>query len=114
MFDILNFLYSVDGKLSDIFGRKSTLVTILCFFLVGSWLCGLAGSMWQMSIARAVAGLGGGGIMTMASVVMHDLIPMRSRGKYQSYVNMAQTVSRQSMTKKENIVTPNLNGFSLF
>lgn len=80
------------GKLSDIFGRKSTLVTILCFFLVGSWLCGLAGSMWQMSIARAVAGLGGGGIMTMASVVMHDLIPMRSRGKYQSYVNMAQTI----------------------
>ncbi|KAG2206515.1 hypothetical protein INT47_008532 [Mucor saturninus] len=80
------------GKLSDIFGRKSTLVAILCFFLVGSWLCGLAGSMVQLSIARAIAGLGGGGLMTMASVVIHDLIPMRDRGRYQSYVNMAQTV----------------------
>lgn len=83
----------VDGKLSDIFGRKSTLVAILCFFLVGSWLCGIAGSMVQLSVARAIAGLGGGGLMTMASVVIHDLIPMRDRGKYQSYVNMAQTVS---------------------
>lgn len=53
----------------------------------------MANSMVQMSIARAIAGLGGGGLMTMASVVIHDLIPMRSRGKYQSYVNMAQTVS---------------------
>jgi MFS family permease len=82
----------VDGKLSDIFGRKSTLVAIICFFLVGSWLCGIAGNMVQMGIARAIAGLGGGGIMTMASVVIHDLVPMRKRGKYQSFVNMSQTV----------------------
>ncbi|KAG1416121.1 hypothetical protein G6F58_006128 [Rhizopus delemar] len=80
------------GKLSDIFGRKNTLVAILCFFLLGSWLCGVSNSMIQMGIARSIAGLGGGGLMTMASVVIHDLIPLRSRGKYQSYVNMAQTV----------------------
>lgn len=81
------------GKLSDIFGRKSTLVSILCFFLVGSWLCGIASTMLQMGLARLIAGLGGGGIMTMGSVVIHDLIPMRKRGQYQSYVNMAHTVS---------------------
>ncbi|KAI8638500.1 major facilitator superfamily domain-containing protein [Parasitella parasitica] len=80
------------GKLSDIFGRKSTLVTIVCFFLLGSWLCGIANNMVQMGIARAIAGLGGGGIMTMCSVVIHDLLPMRRRGQYQSYVNMAQTI----------------------
>ncbi|KAI8077981.1 major facilitator superfamily domain-containing protein [Gilbertella persicaria] len=80
------------GKLSDIYGRKSTLVTIICFFLIGSLLCGAAGSMTQLSIARAIAGLGGGGIMTMASVVIHDLVPMRQRGQYQAYVNMAQTI----------------------
>ncbi|CEI88776.1 hypothetical protein RMCBS344292_03154 [Rhizopus microsporus] len=74
------------GKLSDIFGRKTTLVAILCFFLLGSWLCGAANTMTQMSIARAIAGLGGGGLMTMASVVIHDLLPLRERGKYQSYV----------------------------
>ena len=60
--------------------------------------------MTQLSIARAIAGLGGGGIMTMASVVIHDLIPMRDRGRYQSYVNMAQTVS----------ILPALHGFRFF
>ncbi|KAI9262018.1 major facilitator superfamily domain-containing protein [Sporodiniella umbellata] len=80
------------GKLSDILGRKTTLITILCFFLLGSWLCGAANTIGQMSIARALAGLGGGGLATMASVMIHDLIPLRNRGKYQSYVNMAQTV----------------------
>ncbi|KAG1450013.1 hypothetical protein G6F56_008473 [Rhizopus delemar] len=80
------------GKLSDIFGRKTTLISILCFFLIGSWFCGASNSMTQIGIARAIAGLGGGGLMTMASVVIHDLIPLRARGKYQSYVNMAQTV----------------------
>ncbi|KAL0090948.1 major facilitator superfamily domain-containing protein [Phycomyces blakesleeanus] len=80
------------GKLSDIFGRKNTLVAILLFFLIGSWLCGAARTMLELSIARAIAGLGGGGLMTMASVAIHDLVPMRSRGQYQSYVNMAHTV----------------------
>jgi MFS family permease len=75
----------------------------MCFFLVGSWFCGAAQSMLQMSLARGIAGLGGGGIMTMASVVIHDLIPMRDRGKYQSYVNMAQTVSL-SMQKYRKII----------
>jgi MFS family permease len=59
---------------------------------VGSLLCGAAQTMVQMGIARAIAGLGGGGLMTMASVVIHDLVPMRNRGQYQGYVNMAQTV----------------------
>ncbi|KAI9470105.1 MAG: major facilitator superfamily domain-containing protein [Benjaminiella poitrasii] len=72
------------GKLSDVFGRKSALVVIVCFFLVGSWFCGLARTMVQMGVARAIAGLGGGGIMTMASVIIHGLVPIRQRGQYQS------------------------------
>jgi MFS family permease len=69
------------------------LVASIWMFLIGSWLCGLAGSILQMSIARAIAGIGGGGIWTLTSVTIHDLIPMRKRGQYQSYMNMSQTVS---------------------
>lgn len=83
---------SIDAKLSDVFGRKSILVLVVSFFFVGSWFCGAARTMIELSIARAVAGLGGGGLMCMASVVIHDLIPMRQRGQYQSYVNMTQMV----------------------
>ncbi|ORY98954.1 major facilitator superfamily domain-containing protein [Syncephalastrum racemosum] len=80
------------AKLSDVFGRKSTLVCVISFFFVGSWLCALARSMLQLALARAIAGLGGGGLMCMASVVIHDLVPIRKRGQYQSYVNMGMTV----------------------
>ncbi|KAI8068057.1 major facilitator superfamily domain-containing protein [Gongronella butleri] len=80
------------AKLSTIFGRKSTLVFILTCFLVGSTACGAANSMVQLGIARAIAGIGGGGLMAMSSIVIHDLVPMQKRGQYQSYVNMAQTI----------------------
>ncbi|KAI8139000.1 major facilitator superfamily domain-containing protein [Fennellomyces sp. T-0311] len=80
------------AKLSDVFGRKTILIVVNTFFFVGSAACGAAQNMVQLSIARAIAGLGGGGLMCMASVVIHDLVPMRQRGKYQSYVNMTQTI----------------------
>ncbi|KAI9266563.1 major facilitator superfamily domain-containing protein [Phascolomyces articulosus] len=80
------------AKLSDVFGRKTILIVVNLFFFVGSAACGAAQNMLQLSIARAIAGLGGGGLMCLASVVIHDLVPTRQRGKYQSYVNMTQTV----------------------
>ncbi|ORX62477.1 MFS general substrate transporter [Hesseltinella vesiculosa] len=80
------------AKLSTVFGRKTILIFILSSFLIGSAACGAAGSMVQMGLARAVAGIGGGGLMAMSSIVIHDLVPMEKRGQYQSYVNMAQTI----------------------
>ncbi|ORZ15842.1 major facilitator superfamily domain-containing protein [Absidia repens] len=80
------------AKLSDIFGRKTTLVFVLTFFLVGSFGCGAAQNMVQLGIARAIAGCGGAGLFVMSSVAIHDLVPMKQRGQYQSYINMAQTI----------------------
>ncbi|KAI9492104.1 major facilitator superfamily domain-containing protein [Zychaea mexicana] len=80
------------AKLSDVFGRKTILLVVNMFFFIGSAACGASQNILQLSIARAIAGLGGGGLMCMASVVIHDLVPMRQRGKYQSYVNMTQTI----------------------
>ncbi|KAI7856859.1 major facilitator superfamily domain-containing protein [Circinella umbellata] len=80
------------AKLSDVFGRRNILIVANLFFFIGSTACGAAQNMLQLSIARAIAGLGGGGLMCLASVIIHDLVPTRQRGKYQSYVNMTQTV----------------------
>lgn len=44
-------------------------------------------------VARAVAGLGGGGINTLTTVIVSDLVPLRERGKYQGYGNIAYGVS---------------------
>ena len=53
--------------------------------------------MWTLVAARAVAGLGGGGINTLTTVITSDLVPLRQRGKYQGYGNMAYGVSSSSL-----------------
>jgi MFS family permease len=54
------------GKLSDIYGRRSVIVTSVSIFLVGSALCGFAQSLEQLILFRAVQGLGAGGLITLA------------------------------------------------
>ncbi|EPQ50445.1 hypothetical protein GLOTRDRAFT_108627 [Gloeophyllum trabeum ATCC 11539] len=76
------------GKLSDIFGRKGCLLTAYSVFAVGSLFCGLARNMNELIFARALAGMGGGGISTMGSIIMSDVVPLRSRGTWQGVINI--------------------------
>lgn len=69
------------GKLSDMYGRKRFFVFGLCMFLFGSILCGTASSMTQLSIYRALQGIGGGSLMPIAFAVIFDIIPLEERGK---------------------------------
>ncbi|CAO3652975.1 unnamed protein product [Cunninghamella blakesleeana] len=59
------------------------------FFFIGSFLCGASTSIWYLVIARAIAGIGGGGINTLTTVIISDLVPLRERGKFQGYGNIA-------------------------
>jgi len=76
------------GKLSDIFGRRACLIFAYTIFSIGCLFCGLAESMTQLVIARALAGIGGGGMTTVASIVMSDVAPLRKRGTWQGIANM--------------------------
>ena len=71
------------GKLSDIYGRKPLFFTAILIFLAGSILCGMAQTMIQLIIFRALQGLGAGGLITLAQTTVGDLIAPRERGKYQ-------------------------------
>ncbi|MFE7801252.1 DHA2 family efflux MFS transporter permease subunit [Nocardia sp. NPDC057440] len=71
------------GKLGDLFGRKLVFQLSALIFIVGSMVAGLANGMLVLIIARAVQGLGGGGLMVTAMALIADIIPLRERGKYQ-------------------------------
>ncbi|KAI0668263.1 MFS general substrate transporter [Trametes maxima] len=77
------------GKLSDIFGRKSCLIFAYTIFALGCLFCGLARNMTELIAARALAGIGGGGMTTLASIVMSDIAPLRQRGTLQGFGNIA-------------------------
>ncbi|OBG76991.1 MFS transporter [Mycobacterium sp. E1214] len=71
------------GKLGDVFGRKRVFQVAIVFFVVGSILCGLAQSMAMLVAARALQGIGGGGITVTASALIGEVVPLRERGRYQ-------------------------------
>ncbi|KAF2089167.1 MFS general substrate transporter [Saccharata proteae CBS 121410] len=76
------------GKLSDIFGRKACLLFAYCIFGIGCLFCGLAQDINQLIAARAFAGIGGGGMTTVVSILMSDVVTLRERGKWQGYINI--------------------------
>lgn len=84
----LSAFQPVYGKLSDIFGRKPCLLFAYIIFGIGSFSCGLARNMNELIVARAFAGVGGGGMSVVTSVLFSDIIPLRERGTWQGYLNL--------------------------
>ncbi|MEK3805329.1 MDR family MFS transporter [Bacillus sp. FSL H8-0547] len=69
------------GKLSDMYGRKRFFIIGLIIFLAGSALCGVAQNITQLSIFRAVQGIGGGALLPIAFTIVFDIFPPEKRGK---------------------------------
>ncbi|KAF2148746.1 MFS general substrate transporter [Myriangium duriaei CBS 260.36] len=76
------------GKLSDIFGRKSCLLFAYLVFGIGCVACGMARNIEELIAARAFAGIGGGGMTTVVSILLSDTVTLRERGKWQGYINI--------------------------
>lgn len=91
------------GKLGDLFGRKIVLQAAIVIFLGGAVLSAMATSMTFLIAARAIQGLGGGGLMVVAMTVVADIIPPRQRGKVQGLFGAVFGVA--------TVVGPLLGGF---
>lgn len=71
------------GKAGDLHGRKHVYLIAIAVFLAGSALSGAAQSMDWLIAARAVQGIGAGGIGAGAFALIAALVPPRERGRYQ-------------------------------
>ncbi len=94
---------AIVGKLGDLFGRKAVFSVAVLFFLVGSVLCGMSGSMTMLVASRALQGIGGGAIMVTATALIGEVIPLRDRGRYQGALGAVFGVT--------TVVGPLLGGF---
>jgi EmrB/QacA subfamily drug resistance transporter len=71
------------GRLSDVYGRRRFFVAGIVIFMIGAVVGGMADSMTQLVIARAIQGLGAGALIPLAVATIGDLIPPSDRGKWQ-------------------------------
>ncbi len=81
------------GKLSDLYGRRRLFVLSIVIFLAGSALCGVATSMTQLTLFRALQGLGAGGLFPLTLIAIGDLFSPRERGRYQGYVGSVWAIA---------------------
>ncbi|KAJ9390912.1 hypothetical protein DTO063F5_1356 [Paecilomyces variotii] len=71
------------GRFSDIWSRKFVLLTGLFIFFIGSLASSVSNTAAQLIAFRAITGVGGGGLMTIAQIIVSDVVSLRDRGKYQ-------------------------------
>ena len=81
------------GKLSDLYGRRRLMAASIVLFVAGSVLCALAGSMTQLVLARALQGLGAGGLIPLSQAAIADLFPPRERGRYLGFIGAMWAVA---------------------
>jgi EmrB/QacA subfamily drug resistance transporter len=106
------------GKLGDLYGRKSVFLISIGIFLLGSALCGMAGSgmlggpsdgMVQLIAFRAIQGLGAGGLMVGVMAIIGDLVPPRERGRYQGMIAGIMAVAMVAGPLIGGFITDNLS-----
>ena len=91
------------GKLSDIYGRKKVYTFAMVLFLIGSVLCGTANSMQQLIFFRAVQGLGAGGVLPLALIIIGELFSVEQRARMQGLFSGVWGVS--------SVIGPIIGGF---
>ncbi|KAF8420184.1 multidrug resistance protein [Tirmania nivea] len=76
------------GKLTDIFTRRLVLIYCNMLFLLGTLWCGFSRSATEIVFARVLAGMGGGGLTTIAVMAISDVVSLRDRGVVQGISNV--------------------------
>ncbi len=91
------------GKLGDLVGRKNLYRLAIVIFLLGSVMSGLSQNLNELIGARALQGLGAGGIRSLAVAIIGDVASPRERGRYQGVMGVSAVAA--------TIVGPLVGGF---
>lgn len=93
----------VYGRLADVYGRRPVLLVGVGFFLLGSALSGLAGTMTQLIFFRGLQGIGAGAVLPIALTIIGDIYSLEQRARMQGVFSSVWGIAA--------IVGPSLGGF---
>ncbi|KAI1260528.1 major facilitator superfamily transporter [Xylariaceae sp. FL1019] len=69
-------------SISDVIGRSICLTASIVLFTVGTIVCSTSREVASMLVGRTIQGVGGGGIHSLALVILTDIVPLRWRPKW--------------------------------
>ena len=81
------------GKLADLYRKKTLIQAAAAVFIAGSVAAGLAQDGGQLIAARAVQGVGVGGLQALVQIAIGAMIPPRERGRYAGYQSSVTALS---------------------
>ena len=84
------------GKLADLFSKKVLVQVSLLIYVAGSVVAGLAPNMSVLIGARAIQGVGVGGLTALVQVVIATIVAPRERGRYFGYLGAVFAVATVS------------------
>jgi len=82
------------GKLADLTNRKVLIQVALVVSVVAAALAGLSQNVGTLITFRAFQGIGAGGLMALATVLITDIISPRERGKFMGLMGAVMAVSQ--------------------
>ncbi len=70
----------ISGWLAVRLGRRNYFLLSIALFTIASGLCGMATSLWQIILFRALQGVGGGGLQPSSQGILLDSFPQEKQG----------------------------------
>jgi len=104
----------VYGYLGDVFGRRQLMFFALGLFVIASILCAIAPSIPTLTAARALQGLGGGGLMSLSQALIGEIVPPRQRGHFQGYLATVATTAAVAGPVFGGLLTEHFGWRSIF
>ena len=91
------------GKLCDLINSKKLYIISIVLFLLSSIFAGVSYTMAQLTLSRALQGIGAGGNFALAYIVLADISPPEKRGKMMALISFVWGLS--------SVLGPTLGGF---
>lgn len=77
-------------------------------FMIGSLVAALSNSIGMLIAARAVQGIGGGGLVILVNIVIGDLIPLRIRGAFYGIIGGVWAIGERNHVKGRSCYHSNI------
>ena len=79
----------INGRLSDIIGRKNCIIVATTLLGMGNIIAGFAQTPAQLYAGRSISGFGGGAINSLVQISISDITTLKQRGSFFGFIGVA-------------------------